>query len=173
MKKAGIIMLFLLSILMAGCDRSVDIEIRRTIEKNETLKTDFFEWSQATMGYREEIEPRAASGYYHHFEKKAGMHYLCIEGKMKNVSNSTMDVRNITGIVELDGEKYEGQMRYETKDGKDLCTEIKEGEELTTYTFFSVPESIKGRPEELILLFDEELHEPKDNRYRYEIRWKQ
>ena len=173
MKRVIPVFLFLLSFFLGGCSKTIEIEMSNELAKDEVLKTAFMEWKIEKTEFVKDVSPSAPSGYYHRFESNENEWYFCINTKLKNKTDITMNADNIESMIEINGRTYTGIIRLETSEHKDLTTEIKGNEELTAYVFFKVSEKEDEIPEQVVLYYEEKFRkQEEEGNYRYQTNWR-
>lgn len=163
------ISLVIISLLLTGCSSELEIKNTKSLSFTQSLDESFFRLEFDDYDYRDIVEPKNPSGYYHYFEEKDKYHYLVAYGEFKNISNETLNIDNINCSIELDGKYYDAALRLENKDRGDFVTEIQKDENLHFVLFALVPKKSNKEPSKVVLHYNEMLRKSdEDNKYDYE-----
>ena len=154
---------------MTGCSSELEIKNTQSLSFTQPLDESFFRLEFDDYDYRDTVEPKNPTGYYHYFEEKDEHHYLVTYGEFKNISDETLNIDNIDCSIELDGKYYDAALRLENKDRGDFVTEIQKGENFHFVLFAIVPKKSNNEPSKILLHYNEMLRtRDEDNKYDYE-----
>lgn len=169
MKKKAI--LCILVLVLCGCHTSKmpKASEHRILNKEEEIKNAWFSLTLQEADRIKEIAPEEPEKYYHLYEEVEGYIYYRIKGNITNQSEHILEIDSLYTQIVVDATNYEGRIRLERADKKDLTTTLEKDQTLTCYLFYLLPETETKPPKEIDMFFNTRLQKESENTYDYAI----